>query len=238
MPSPLLHLQIADRSSEWLDIENESQFFLGSIAPDAIHMGENNTREYKRKLHLTTVDKNISTRIFTALESYNGLKEPFADLSFLKGMYAHVITDHLWSHSISRYYLHDLYGSTPRTIVDKRYYRESEMLENELIKLPNTEKIVDILQKSNSIAYFDLLTQEEVSKWKDKTIELFSRIQTESGIKDKILENELIENFMKLSIEILILFFSNKEEELKNYLDKNCAEHSLIRQSISNKSHS
>ena len=38
MPSPIIHLYIADRSSEILDIKDESQFFLGSISPDAIHM--------------------------------------------------------------------------------------------------------------------------------------------------------------------------------------------------------
>jgi hypothetical protein len=98
MPSPVIHLQIADRSSKLLNIENESQFFLGSISPDAIHMSENNNREYKRKLHLTTLDKNIITRILDPLEKYNNLKGSFRDISFLKGIYSHIIADNLRSH--------------------------------------------------------------------------------------------------------------------------------------------
>ena len=202
MPSPIIHLYIVDRSSEILDIKDESQFFLGSISPDAIHMWENNNREYKRKLHLTTLDKSISTRIFTALESYNHLKEPFADLSFLKGLYSHVITDHLWSHLLSRYYLHDLFGDTPRAIVDKRYYHEENIIENELITLPNSPRIVDTLAQSDCANYLDLLTKEEVIKWKAKIIEMFLRDTTEIDLNDRVFSNRILENFMKVFVII------------------------------------
>jgi hypothetical protein len=39
---------------------------------------------------------------------------------------------------------------------------------------------------------------------------------------------------MKLSIEVMTLFFSDELETLKKYLEKNCREHSLIKKRIHN----
>ena len=122
-----------------------------------------------------------------------------------------------------------MFGDTPRAIVDKRYYHEENIIENELITLPNSPRIVDTLAQSDCANYLDLLTKEEVIKWKAKIIEMFLRDTTEIDLNDRVFSNRILENFMKLSIEILILFFSNELEELKKYLEKNCEEHSLIK---------
>ena len=100
-----------------------------------------------------------------------------------------------------------MFGDTPRAIVDKRYYHEENIIENELITLPNSPRIVDTLAQSDCANYLDLLTKEEVIKWKAKIIEMFLRDTTEIDLNDRVFSNRILENFMKLSIEILILRF-------------------------------
>jgi hypothetical protein len=52
MPLPMVHLAIAVRAHELMGSEPTPAFLLGSIAPDAIHMRPNATRDDKRKTHL------------------------------------------------------------------------------------------------------------------------------------------------------------------------------------------
>jgi hypothetical protein len=48
-----------------------------------------------------------------------------------------------------------------------------DIIENECIKLSNSDKIVNILKESHCFDYFDLLKEDEVVKWKNKTIEIY-----------------------------------------------------------------
>jgi hypothetical protein len=53
MPWPMVHFAIAEKL---FDHEPLPEFLLGSIAPDAIHMRENTTRQDKNKTHLCRAD--------------------------------------------------------------------------------------------------------------------------------------------------------------------------------------
>ncbi len=41
MPLPMVHLGVAKHLTESLNISDKSSFYLGSIAPDAVHMRNN-----------------------------------------------------------------------------------------------------------------------------------------------------------------------------------------------------
>jgi hypothetical protein len=62
MPWPMSHLYIAENvlKSHTIKIINLPQYYLGSIAPDAVHFRENFDRSLKRVTHLTLgMDKTI-----------------------------------------------------------------------------------------------------------------------------------------------------------------------------------
>lgn len=52
MPLPMVHLAIAVQAHKLISSEPTPAFLLGSIAPDAIHMRPNTTRNDKQKTHL------------------------------------------------------------------------------------------------------------------------------------------------------------------------------------------
>ena len=52
MPLPMVHLSVAVLAEKELGIMNRSAYYLGSIAPDGIHMQEHWTGEDKKRSHL------------------------------------------------------------------------------------------------------------------------------------------------------------------------------------------
>ena len=52
MPLPMVHLSVAYNLIEQLEGEKVGAFFLGSIAPDSIHMRDGSSDEDKKRTHL------------------------------------------------------------------------------------------------------------------------------------------------------------------------------------------
>lgn len=88
MPTPVFHLWIAREYAKGRpDLYNNSDYYLGNIAPDAVYTRENYTTEWKNRTHLFT-DRN--TWEGDAMRSFRLIQEPTA---FQTGYYMHILTD-------------------------------------------------------------------------------------------------------------------------------------------------
>ncbi|MCR8656657.1 zinc dependent phospholipase C family protein [Paenibacillus endoradicis] len=87
MGSRIMHLVIANRISECLELEDRTSFLLGSIAPDAVspkdlsHFFEGRSRDYSRFINYNRF-----------LDNYSSYRESH----YILGYYTHLIADDIW----------------------------------------------------------------------------------------------------------------------------------------------
>jgi hypothetical protein len=103
MPLPMVHVSIAVKLWENEGVsEIPPSFLLGSIAPDAIHMRKNTNREDKKYTHFNIESGNNLDPIKEKYRNYIA-QNPDSDWHwFVRGYFAHVLTDYYWFHRVFR----------------------------------------------------------------------------------------------------------------------------------------
>ena len=97
MPLPMVHLVVANRLVDSMEIGDPAGFFLGAISPDAVHMRANFTREHKAISHLSTgTDK---AQWFTNAVAFTKEGISAAD-AFAIGYGIHLMTDAVWRETL------------------------------------------------------------------------------------------------------------------------------------------
>lgn len=105
MAGTVVHLVVADRLLEQLEIKNPSLFYCGNLAPDAIMGRENYTREMKNHTHFKEGQKPYTFRIKENQESYlkrlldfagKYLKPGSPEFELYLGYIVHILVDELF----------------------------------------------------------------------------------------------------------------------------------------------
>ena len=96
MPSVCVHLMTACLLKDRLDIINESDFYLGSIAPDAVNLNGFAEERVRYAAHLRSRDYNVWKQNIE--NYYNSISDRRSD--FLKGFFLHLYTDIAWDEII------------------------------------------------------------------------------------------------------------------------------------------
>jgi hypothetical protein len=113
MPKLLAHLWIADRMAGIYPRLKDPDFYLGSIAPDAVYSRNKDVQKDKVISHLMSSKRNWEKNVML---SYGAIAEPTL---FELGYYMHLITD-IKFHSVMRQYY-----NLNKVSKDKRSYYES-----------------------------------------------------------------------------------------------------------------
>jgi hypothetical protein len=209
MPLPMVHMSITENIFRNKGFEIDSQFLLGSISPDAIHMRENTTREDKRKTHFFMQEDTKIEDLF------NNQLRPFFDplraddqrFMFAKGYISHVLTDLLW--------LHTVYGDFRKKIAEDHiedartlYYMETDQIDFNLFKNESWRtQIWEILNLSTPVDVPNILTAEEIEKWKTRTLGWFTEIAKEPDIEPKYITDSIVRQFIQDTSSQLISMF-------------------------------
>ena|GEM_PF-674327 len=100
MPFQMVHLSVARKAAMLVPgaIKDFSQYYLGSLAPDAVHFRADFTRELKRISHLCCDDEPWGETIDNEGWTENVLRfrrayEGDAGMDFINGYCVHVLTD-------------------------------------------------------------------------------------------------------------------------------------------------
>lgn len=91
MAQPMMHLLIADKiyTEKSGSIHSYGDFLLGSIAPDAVHVKENYTRELKEISHYRFNSKSHINYFDTFINEYSTSENK----DFVVGYLVHLLSD-------------------------------------------------------------------------------------------------------------------------------------------------
>ncbi len=169
MAQPMMHLLIADKiyTEKSGLIRSYGEFLLGSIAPDAVHMRENYTREIKEISHYRFNNKSPVSYFDTFFDEYAGSE----NRDFVLGYLVHLLSDMIWYHSVripfKKRFLqipsHDM-------SMNEAYYADCKQIEEVMFGVENVSRIINGLKESKAYTLEGLIDAESVSAWKTKLI--------------------------------------------------------------------
>ena len=167
MPSPIVHLEILYRLYEELQQPLNSELVLGVISPDAIHMRAGQTWEDKATTHFYhEADRSYEEAILTARQVISTHSQ-----CFLLGYLIHIYTDYLWRDLIYAPYFHREKERIPRTQLYSLYYSDMGIIDEQvLLRATWIHEIRDLLSDPMAIAAHPLLTEHEITAWKEKVL--------------------------------------------------------------------
>ncbi|MCD4700268.1 MAG: zinc dependent phospholipase C family protein [Candidatus Aegiribacteria sp.] len=226
MHLPMLHLLIAHDICNAMDIDSKSQFYLGNIAPDAIHTRKGWTRKEKRLLHLNKSEKELNERTKIAIDFY--LKNYNEDnKDFIIGYVVHVIVDNYWSHLFARYF-HHVYSQNMDTEVAKQlYYDETDKIDSiAYFESEFSEEICAVLQRSEASDFLHLLSKSEITAWKQ---DVLKRLTNYTRTPDRLFQFfslEMIDEYRGICTTEIRHIFSDINRNA-NYSGKRYQEHGL-----------
>ena len=177
MPAPMVHLLVAKNIIRLgLPVKDMPRFYLGAIAPDAIHMRPGVDRTVKNATHLKPKSgQDIYPNHYSGFMSELIAANKNANEVFLLGYGIHVLTDRYWAQTVYRKFTEDYKNSAaPVEEMAKAYYYDMDIHEYELYH--GHVKDSDIWQYLQAPAYadfLDLLTAGEIRLWNERVLNFF-----------------------------------------------------------------
>ncbi len=177
MPFQMTHLHIAKKIYQHNPeaISNLSQFFIGNIAPDAVHNRAGYVSDYKKTSHLCVGDESWGkhTNNDEWIENVLGflrINRDSANYDFICGYCCHVLSDifnnvNVWTPYRLKYpeELSKGYGGL--------YHQESEKVEIELaLRKENKDDFWVHLEKAIPISIDGIIYAEEIEKHKENVL--------------------------------------------------------------------
>lgn len=192
----MVHLAIAVKYFEDQNIPNT--FLLGSIAPDSIHMRNNARRDDKIKTHFG----GQQTDPFSLESYYKELINQDLDPDwkwFVKGYFAHVLTDYFWVQSIySSYQEEASKNKLTKEDIRTTYYMETDEVDFYLYETKEwKDKVWNGLIHTKIYSITSLLTEVEINFWRLRTIHWFDLLTNKPGIEPRYITKLLVEEFIE-----------------------------------------
>jgi hypothetical protein len=199
MPLPMVHLAIAVRLVVGKSVASRPEFYLGSLAPDAIHMRDGTDRADKLRTHLRVQwNPPDPTDIHALLVSYQHCPEPLP--SFTMGYAAHLLADRLWKTTILAW-LEQVTPELDRTARDKLYYLETDQVDFNLYRrMEWREDVWRQLAQATAPDLSPLLSADEISRWRDHTLHWFGELMQDPNIEPQYITDHLVDDFIEQAV--------------------------------------
>lgn len=210
MPLQIIHLSVAKNIALRFKLGDLSQFYLGSISPDAIHMRHNYSRLEKRKTHLNPINErrfDVNEREFIkVLLSFVKSNKDKCDLDFLWGYLIHILTDVYWITRVAHKFVEDYEKDTsPTQDLRDAYYSDTNTLDqllfNESIWMNN---VLGELKIARATDFLDLLTGQEINLWREHTLNGYNSGVNRHKNLIKYIDKKDIENFIIVCSESIM----------------------------------
>ncbi len=206
MPCPMVHLAIAVRINELMERSASPDFLLGSIAPDAIHERPNSVSGDKRRVHVSETPDPHHKRVRQLLE-HHGAKGSSA-MGFAEGYAAHILTDDLWVETV----MESFRKSVPPQLSPKEqlslYYLETDQLDFNLYhRAPWKAEVWSKLAETQPGDFASLLTAEEITGWRDKTLKWFDELFQEPKIVPVHITDAMVQIFIEQAAKAIARTF-------------------------------
>lgn len=193
MAQPMMHLLIADKIYTKKYVHSFGDFLLGSIAPDAVHVKENYTREIKDISHYRFDSKSHISHFDTFINEFYTPE----NRDFVVGYLVHLLSDMVWYHHVRvpfvKEYLKasaqnmssgNLAGSSgasgldtlfaerdcPKSAMNEAYYADCEQIERLMFWEKDAPRIIEAIKGSKAYSLEGLIDADDVKAWKEKLI--------------------------------------------------------------------
>ena len=169
MAQPMMHLLIADKiyTEKSSSIHSYGDFLLGSIAPDAVHVKENYTREIKDISHYKFDSKSRISYFDTFCDEYYTSENK----DFVVGYLVHLLSDMIWYHSVRVPFKKEFQKAPSQNMsMNEAYYADCEQIEQLMFFEKNASRIIETINKGNAYSLEGLIDAEDVRAWKEKFI--------------------------------------------------------------------
>ena len=197
MPLPMVHFAVADSLVRTMGIEDEGAFYLGSIAPDSVHMRTAYTREDKDRSHLR-IDRVLWKETVLA---WIRTQQKAPQRDFRLGYGIHILTDYFWKERVYLSYA-QRYRQDPDPAEDIRaaYYTDADQLDFVLYKIwPRCAAVWDALYAASAAGIEGLVSAWEVEAWKQRTLSWFDEGKSLHATPARYLRFEEITDFVQAS---------------------------------------
>lgn len=183
MPFPMVHLGVAKKLSDAMEISNKESFYLGVIAPDAVHMRESFKGEDKMLSHLYNTDLEIWRE---NLNKFIGENLKGKNLDFFMGYSTHILTDIHWEKTVySRFKARFNKDTTSALNERQAYCNDTDKLDFELFKkLTYRPEIWKYLSNSIAIDVEGIVSAKEIKDWNIRVLHWYD--SGESKYRDQI----------------------------------------------------
>ncbi len=167
MAQTITHLLVADKIYTKIPVNSYGDFLLGSIAPDAVHVKENYTREIKNISHYRFDSKSKISYFDTFINEY----ETSENRSFVAGYLVHLLSDMIWYHWVRVPFKEEFLKSPLQNMsMNEAYYADCEQIEQLLFWENNVSGIIEGVNKGKAYSLKGLIDAEDVEAWKEKLI--------------------------------------------------------------------
>lgn len=162
MPKSTMHLWVAKKVAEHLKFEAGASFLLGNIAPDAISIKPERTKQDKKIAHLRQPSFN---------DGYKNSKKilrDFKDNEFLKGCALHIMLDDLWVKGPYYKTIKSLEKKLGEKNAKIAYLRDMGYVESWLFRQNTSRTLWNAVISAPLERYFDILTPGEIDDFRKK----------------------------------------------------------------------
>ncbi len=196
MPLPMVHCAIAVQLFSFQERQIDAEFILGSIAPDAIHMRPNTSRDEKHRTHLNEpADTPEHLQLQMLLQQYKGTPEPLE--SFAKGYAAHILTDRLWLQTVYPSFDKKLVSHPDTDFKRTLYYQETDQVDFNLYRVsPWQPRVWELLEAAVAPDFKPLLNALEIDQWRKRTLNWFDTLKQEPNITPTYITDEVVAQFI------------------------------------------
>ena len=202
MALSMVHLAVAVELVRRKDFPNKPEFYLGSIAPDAIHMRSDAGRRDKNVTHLA--DKSESSRIehsriLDLLLTHWAANEY---VPFTEGYSVHLLTDDLWLNHVHTPFVGRLSSQGKEDKILSLYYNDCDRIDFDIYQTaPWRPKVWQLLSEAKLRDFANLLTAQEIKAWQDRTLFWFDQNGHMGEFKLLYLSHDEIEKFVTIAAD-------------------------------------
>ncbi len=168
MALPMVHIGAAQAALEELGVRDLPAYYLGSIAPDGVHMLDHYTPVDKDRSHLGTRTSHDPAAVGEFLKR---LPEP-ANCDYAFGYAVHVLTDIHWVGSFMAEF-DRRYKADPAPALDRKraYYNDTDQIDLRLYDiLPGRKEIWGQLKQAKGVDIPGVLPGKAADLWNRRTL--------------------------------------------------------------------
>lgn len=169
MAQPMMHLLVADKiyTEKSGSIGSYGDFLLGSIAPDAVHMRADFTRERKRVSHYGFTKESHLCYFDAFFEEFSSDE----NRDFVLGYLVHLLSDMIWYHAVRVPFKEKFLQAPSHGIsMNEAYYADCMQIEELMFWEDNVPRIINGIKESNAYSLEGMVDMESVNAWKEKLL--------------------------------------------------------------------